>query len=85
MSNQVPCLLFLFVIAILVLSFGCYYTYMYKKDYYLESCYHLGGKCLEEENCELSHQYRQKATTCVHKRKVCCMSERQLILNVDDY
>ncbi|KAH8248247.1 hypothetical protein KR038_008707 [Drosophila bunnanda] len=85
MTNQVPCLVFLFLIVVLFLSFGAYYTYMYKKDTVLTSCYHVGGKCLELENCEHDHHYRLNVTTCIHKRKVCCMKEAQSMDNSEDY
>ncbi|KAH8343708.1 uncharacterized protein [Drosophila kikkawai] len=75
MSNQLPCLFFLLLITILLLLFGGYYTYKYKKINILASCYHMGGKCLELENCE-DHQSKL-LTTCVNKRKVCCVKETE--------
>ncbi|KAH8291896.1 hypothetical protein KR054_001977 [Drosophila jambulina] len=85
MSTQVPCLVFLFLIIVLVLVFGGYYTYQYQKKTHLASCYHLGGRCLEVENCDSAHQNRRNVTTCIHKRKVCCMPEPQPRHNIEDY
>ncbi|KAH8374865.1 uncharacterized protein LOC110188745 [Drosophila serrata] len=85
MASQVPCLVFLCLIALVLLGFGAYYTYMYRKENYLTSCFHVGGKCLEVENCEHDHHYRRNITTCIHKRKVCCMQDPQPTDNTEDY
>ncbi|KAI8045974.1 hypothetical protein M5D96_002165 [Drosophila gunungcola] len=52
----------------------------------LESCYLKGGFCRELWNCEERYQSRLR-TTCINKRKVCCMPTIQMksLQDAEDY
>ncbi|KAH8330596.1 hypothetical protein KR067_005442 [Drosophila pandora] len=52
----------------------------------LVSCFKLDGKCREFWNCEKSFQSRE-ITTCINKRKVCCLKSSQVknILDTEEY
>ncbi|EDW49445.1 uncharacterized protein LOC6619046 [Drosophila sechellia] len=77
MPSHWPCLLILLVLIVLLLAVGGYYTIIHPKQIHLESCYDKGGACRETWNCEERYRSRVR-TTCINKRKVCCMSTLQI-------
>ncbi|XP_017084778.2 LOW QUALITY PROTEIN: uncharacterized protein LOC108117091 [Drosophila eugracilis] len=77
MPSNWPCPVFLLVFILLALVVGAYYTYIHPKQIHLESCYLNGGSCLELWNCEERYQSRV-LTTCINKRKICCMQTIQM-------
>ncbi|XP_017060698.1 uncharacterized protein LOC108101039 [Drosophila ficusphila] len=81
--NHLPCVVILFVLFVLGLAVGGYFTYMHPKQIHLVSCYLEGGSCLEVWNCEEKFLSRHR-TTCINKRKVCCMPSIQVKNQADE-
>ncbi|KPU79310.1 uncharacterized protein Dana_GF27267 [Drosophila ananassae] len=86
MPSQWPCLLVILVLCGVLVSIGAYYTMIHKKPLQLVSCFKLDGKCREFWNCDKSFQSRE-ITTCINKRKVCCLKSSQVknILDTEEY
>ncbi|KAH8369470.1 hypothetical protein KR009_011988 [Drosophila setifemur] len=82
MPSQWPCMVAMLILCAILLAVGGYFTIIYQKKTHLASCYLMGGSCREFWNCEQDFQSRER-TTCINKRKVCCMPEVQ-VKSVDE-
>ncbi|KAH8249934.1 hypothetical protein KR026_001934 [Drosophila bipectinata] len=86
MPSQWPCLVVMLILCCVFFSIGAYYTMKHKISTQLVSCFQIDGKCREFWNCEEAFQSRE-ITTCINKRKVCCLKTSQIknILDADEF